>query len=84
MKTRLTLLLSILGMVGFQMILAQGSIRPGNLDSVLRTRTEPNEKVDVILKFLKESENHFMEDSIAIGFVTRALEISRQTNVKGW
>jgi tetratricopeptide (TPR) repeat protein len=80
MKTKLTLFLSILGLVGFQMILAQGPIRTGSLDSVLRTIKEPDEKVDAILKFLKEPENQYMEDSIAMGFATRALEISRQTH----
>ncbi|MCK9422340.1 MAG: tetratricopeptide repeat protein [Bacteroidales bacterium] len=58
--------------------MAQGLIRTDRLDSILRTTKNPNEKVDLILKFLNKPENQYLENSI--DFANRAFTIAQQNN----
>jgi len=78
MKPRLIVFLSILGILCFQMSIAQGIMRTDSLDSVLRMITNPKVKVDSILKYLEKPENQYLDNTTELA--NRALEIAQQNN----
>ena len=78
MKFGLLILLSILSVFCTQRIVSQGIIKTNTLDSLLIKTKNPHEKVDLILKFLENPQNQFLENANVLA--SRALEISQQTN----
>ncbi|MCK9422342.1 MAG: tetratricopeptide repeat protein [Bacteroidales bacterium] len=78
MRSLLTGFLFIVGILCSQMIAAHGLIKTDSLDSILRTIKNPNEKVDVILRFLEKPENQYLE--YASDFAQRAYIIAQQNN----
>ena len=78
MKSRLTLFLSIIGILCLQGVSGQGIIKTNSLDSVLRTIKSPEKKVDLILEFLGKPENQYMDN--AVDFANRAYVIAQQNN----
>jgi tetratricopeptide (TPR) repeat protein len=75
---RLILLVICISIV--QVMYGQRGIQTDSLDRILRTIKNPDDKVDLILGFLKEPKNQYLEDSIGVKLSQRALAISQQTN----
>ena len=57
---------------------AQQLIQEDSLDSVLSLTKNPDKKVDLILEFLDEPENQYLDYKIAINIATRALNIAQK------
>ena len=78
MKLKLASLLFLLCIHCLQEISAQGVLSIDSLNSVLRTMKKPNDKVDIILKYLDKPENQYLDDTVAIELANRSLEIAQQ------
>lgn len=80
MKFIQAILMLLSGLVCSHSICAQTKISINNLDSLLVTVKNPNDKVDQILKLLNQPENQYLDYKIAIRLANRALNIAQQTN----
>ncbi len=79
MALKLTLFLFFFsGFICIQVLPGQDLKNIHMLDSALRTLSEPNKKVDLILKFLDNSENQYSENAIDVA--NRAYLIAQQNN----
>ncbi|MDY0103846.1 MAG: tetratricopeptide repeat protein [Lentimicrobium sp.] len=78
MKTKIAFLTVFVIALIASVLNAQQLIQKDSLDSVLRTKKNPKEKVDLILKFLDKPENQNLENSEDI--TERAYQIAVQAN----
>ena len=77
-KSRLSILMTIIGITFTQITTAQYIMKSVSLDSLLQTIKDPNKKVDAIIAFLEEPENLYLEN--AVDFANRAYQIAQQAN----
>ena len=77
-KSRLSILMTIIGITFTQITTAQYFMKSVSLDSLLQTIKDPNKKVDAIIAFLEEPQNQYLE--IAASYANRAFIISQQNN----
>jgi tetratricopeptide (TPR) repeat protein len=80
MKFKLLIFLFCIAILFPLRMSAQDQLKVDSLNALLSRINSPSEKVDIIVKFLKDPKNQSLEDTVGIKLANRAINIAEQTN----